>query len=357
MPEMASKQNVLEEPSDRGEEILHEHLEMIDGELRRVFSGHTAPKQLYDMMKYHLGWLDEDLRQAEQYRGKRLRPTLCLLTYNSLSGVYDKALPAAAAVELVHNFSLIHDDIEDKDEERRHKPTVWKLWGIPQAINVGDGMHVLSNLALLRLADLNITSHKIVELTDILNNTVMELCEGQYLDMSYEDKLDITIDAYLDMISRKTASLIEASVHMGATLATNDSKLIGHFRKFGRRIGMAFQIVDDIIGIWGEAEHTGKPTASDIKKKKKTLPVICAMQEAKKTQKKRLVEIYKGDVGESEVEEVLGILEETGAHGYSEDTASKFEAEALDDLERTGVENEALSKLKDLAKFLVKRTY
>lgn len=352
-----SKQKALEESRDRGEEILREHLEMIDGELRRVFSEHKAPKQLYDMMKYHLGWLDENLRPAEQYGGKRLRPTMCLLTYNSLSGVYDKALPAAAAVELVHNFSLIHDDIQDMDEERRHKPTVWKLWGIPQAINVGDGMHVLSNLALLRLEELNITGRKIVELTGILNNTVMELCEGQYLDMSYEGELDIGIDAYLDMISKKTASLIEASVHMGAVLGTNNPKYIEHFRKFGRRIGLAFQIVDDIIGIWGAAEHTGKPTASDIRKKKKTLPVIYTLQEAKKAQKKRLVEIYKGDAGQAEVDEVLDMMEEIGAYEFAKDMAAKFENEALNELDMTGIENEAMSKLKDLARFLVQRTY
>jgi geranylgeranyl diphosphate synthase type I len=352
-----SEQNIMGSHLSRGEEILSEHQDMIDAELRRMFEDHNTPRLLYDMMKYHLGWLDENLKPVEQYKGKRLRPTLCLLTYNALSGVYDKVLPAAAAVELIHNFSLIHDDIQDMDEERRHKPTVWKLWGVPQAINVGDGMHVLSNLAVLRLGDLNVSSGKITDVLRILNNTVMELCEGQYLDMSYEDRMDITTDTYLEMISKKTAALLEAATHIGAIMATNDSKLIEHFKNFGRKIGLAFQIVDDIIGIWEPSEKIGKPTASDIRNKKKTLPVVYAFQEASESQRKRLLEIYGGKVGEGEIEEVLDILGSVRAYDYSHDMARKLEGEALGELEKTGIENEAMSKLKSLARFLVGRTY
>ncbi|MFQ5815746.1 MAG: polyprenyl synthetase family protein [Candidatus Hydrothermarchaeaceae archaeon] len=354
---MVSEQDVLGKQMSRGEEILGEHQDMIDAELKRVFENHNTPGRLYDMMKYHLGWLDEGLKPVEHYRGKRLRPTLCLLTYNSLSGVYDKALPAAAAVELIHNFSLIHDDIQDMDEERRHKPTVWKLWGVPQAINVGDGMHVLSNLAVLRLSELNISGGKIAEVMRVLNNTVMELCEGQYLDMSYEARMDITTAIYLEMISKKTAALIEAATRIGAIMATNDPELIGHFERFGRKIGLAFQIVDDIIGIWEPAEQTGKPSGSDIRNKKKTLPVIYAFQEAGEDRRKRLMEIYGGEVGEGNIEEVLNILREAKAYEYSQNMAKKLEDEALEELEKTGIENDAMLKLKDLARFLVGRTY
>jgi len=354
---MESGQNVLGKQKSRGEEILLEHQDMIEDELKSAFEDYDAPKQLYDMMKYHLGWLDQDLKPVEHYRGKRLRPTLCLLTYNALSGVYDKVLPAAAALELIHNFSLIHDDIQDMDEARRHKPTVWKIWGVPQAINVGDGMHVLSNLAVLRLLDLNISGGKTVGIMKILNDTVMELCEGQYLDMSYEDRLDITSDTYLDMISKKTAALIEAATHIGAVMATNDIKLIEHFKSFGRKIGLAFQIVDDIIGIWETSEQTGKPTASDIRNKKKTLPVSYAFQEAGEEQKRRLIEIYKGEITDAEIDEVLDILETTKAYDYSKGMAEKLEREALEKLEKTGIDNEAMSKIKDLTKFLIGRKY
>ena len=341
-----------------GKEILNQHLGMIDAEINRAFNGHDFPKPLYDIMKYHLGWLDEELKHVDQYGGKRFRPTLCLLTYNAIGGVYDKALPAAAAIELIHNFSLIHDDIEDMDTERRHKPTVWKLWGVPHAINVGDGMHVMANLAALRLNELNVTHSKIVDVIGILNRTVMDLCEGQYLDMSFEGRTDVTTDMYLEMISRKTAALIEASTFIGAVLATNNEELAGHFRKFGRKIGIAFQIVDDIIGIWQRTEKTGKPTASDIRNKKKTLPILYAFEKASKKNRKLLTDTYKKDVlSDEDVTNILNVLEDVDAREASQKIASKFEREALEELNRSRVQNEAMDKLKALANFLVNRTY
>jgi geranylgeranyl diphosphate synthase type I len=342
--------------SANGEAVLSEHLNMIDREIKKNFENRIFPRPLYDMMKYHLGWLDENLKEAHQYRGKRFRPTLCLLTYNALSGVYDKALPAAAAIELIHNFSLIHDDIEDMDEERRHKPTVWKLWGIAQAINVGDGMHVLANLAALRLKELNVTSSKIVEVLEILNRSIIDLCEGQYLDMCFEDKLDITTKMYLEMISRKTASLVEASTLIGATLATEDEKVVEHFRKFGRNIGTAFQIVDDIIGIW--EKKTGKPKASDIRNKKKTLPILYAFEKASKKERRLLVQTFKKEkLSEDDISNVLGVLENVAAYEYSKNIAESYESRGLEELSSTGIENEAMKKLKMLAEFLVKRKY
>lgn len=342
----------------KGEDLLSEHLKMIDGEIKRVFENRVFPEQLYDMMKYHLGWLDEDLEKVEQYRGKRFRPTLCILVYNALSGVYDKALPAAAAIELIHNFTLIHDDIEDMDEERRHKATVWKLWGVSQAINVGDGMHVLANLAALRLEELNVTSSKIVEVMRILNETIISVCEGQYLDMSFEDRLDITIDMYLGMIRRKTAALVEASTWIGAILATEDKEKINSFRNFGRNIGMAFQIIDDILGIWEKAEQTGKPKASDVRNRKKTLPILYALEKAPRKERKRLMDIYKKDkLTEEDINAVLHILASIGAYDYSKKKAEEFERAALKELDKTKIENEAMENLRALTEFLIRRKY
>ncbi len=338
------------------EEILQEYAGIIDREIERVFQGRNQG-ELYDMMRYHLGWLDENLKPVERHRGKRFRPTLCLLAYHSLAGVYDKALPAAAAIELIHNFSLIHDDIEDRDETRRGKPTLWKLFGIEHAINAGDGMHVLANLAALRLEEVNVSPDKVVKVMRILNNTVMELCEGQYLDMSFEKKMEVKLEQYLEMIYKKTAALIEASLWIGSLLATENKEKIEHFKNFGRNIGLAFQIVDDIIGIW--SEKTGKPKASDIRNKKKTLPVIYAMEKADEEKKNRLQEIYsKTDrLSNDEVAEVLEILEETGAKEYAMKLAREYEDKALYELDSLGIENSSIEKIRVLTRFLITRSY
>lgn len=342
-----------------GKEILLEHIDMIDAEIKKNFSSRNFPSKLYDMMKYHLGWLDENFNEVKQYRGKRFRPTLCLLTYRALSGVYDKALPAAAAIELIHNFSLIHDDIEDMDEQRRHRPTVWKLWGIPHAINVGDGMHVLANLCALRLREINVTDKKIVDVLQILNETVMKLCEGQFLDMEYEKKPSITIDMYMDMIYRKTAALIEASTYIGAILATENQEIIEKFKLFGKNIGLAFQIIDDIIGIWEKEEKTGKPKASDIRNKKKTLPIIYSLEKASKEEKEFLKKVYKkeGKAKDGEIKRILEILENSGAKEFSVKIAKRYEKKALENLKATRIKNSSIEKLKILTKFISDRKY
>lgn len=332
--------------------------EWIEKEMQSVLDGRKDPQPLYDMMRYHLGWLDDNLRTISQYRGKRFRPILCILAYYSLSGVYDKALPAAAAIELIHNFSLIHDDIEDRDEERRHRHTVWKLWGEAQAINAGDGMHVLANLAALRLKDKNVTDSTIVEVIQILNETVMFLCEGQYLDISFEDRTDVSTKEYLDMIYRKTAALIEASLGVGSLLATTDEAIIKRFRKFGRDMGMAFQIRDDIIGTWGDTENTGKPKGSDIFNKKKTLPVVYTFENSSGNEKRALLKIYgKEKLSESDVEFIIDVMDKKGAYDYAQSTASEFEESAMKELKKLKLNDEAMDFFISLFDFLTRRDH
>ena len=166
---------------------------------------------LYEMVRYHLG-LDEDGQ-----RGKRIRPLLGLLAYELLTGDHRRALPGAAAVELGHNFSLVHDDIEDRDVERRHRATLWTVFGVPQAINTGDTLFTLSRMALHRLSDLGFSDAKVLGLMRLYDETCLALCEGQFMDIwsaEHDDRL--SVDFYFDMIGRKTAALIAASVQAGA---------------------------------------------------------------------------------------------------------------------------------------------
>jgi geranylgeranyl diphosphate synthase, type I len=323
--EMATTQPVLEAASliaDTEEEIL------------RVLGNHdSSTAGVYDMIRYHLG-LDGSGASA----GKRMRPVLGLLAYASIAGDYRPALPGAAAVELGHNFSLVHDDIEDGDRERRHRPTVWALHGVAQAINTGDMLFSLSRMALHRLTDLGFSDAKVLRLMRLYDQTCVALCEGQYIDIATSEADDVmSVDLYFDMIGRKTAALIAASIEAGALLATDDDEVIARYRAFGWALGLAFQLNDDLLGIWGAEKATGKKP-SDIARRKKTLPVIYAFEHAGPEDRERLAALYgNGGPGAAEVDEIVAILERTGARDYTRDQARRHRDEALAELDAAGV--------------------
>lgn len=338
---------------------LERYLPLIEAELRQVVAlPRPQLESFYGMMQYHLGWVDEDFVSIEDSAGKRLRPVLCLLTCQASGGDPERALPAAAAIELVHNFSLIHDDIEDHSPLRRGRPTVWKLWGVSQAINTGDGLYALAHLAMQRLADRGMPAQRVLAAFETLDQAGLALTEGQYLDLSFEDRLDVDVEQYLSMIRGKTAALFSAAAQLGALVAGSDPESTARYRRFGENLGLAFQIVDDILGIWGDPQVTGKPAADDIRQCKKTLPIVRALEEEKKTGRKGLREIYqRGSIDEEAVEAALKILEDLGARRYTEEMANDYYQQALAELDTPGVENEAQGDLRELAAFLVERAY
>ena len=307
----------------------------------------------YGMVRYHLGWVDENLQPIKGRGGKRIRPLLCLLVCEAISGDYRPALPAAAAVELVHNFSLIHDDIEDKSPRRRGRATVWRVWGVPQAVNAGDGLLALAHLALHRLSAQKESPKLVAQATQILNQACLDLCEGQYLDIAFQERTDVTPEMYLTMARKKTASLLECAAHLGAILATREKRIIEAYRRFAQNLGLAFQITDDLLGIWGEEERTGKVVGEDIKAGKKSLPVVFAFEEERRRGQRRLEEIY----GEVDVDALLPILEELKVKERCQERARHFQKRALEELERTGIDNQAQRHLRDLAIFLVERRF
>jgi geranylgeranyl diphosphate synthase type I len=315
-------------------------LSEIEDEMRSVLSehdGHTRP--LYEMLGYHLG-IDE----PSGPRGKRIRPLLGLLAYRALTGEHAPALPGAAAVELGHNFSLVHDDIEDADRERRHRPTLWAIWGIPLAINAGDALFALSRLALYRLMERGVSEHRVLALMRVYDETCLALCEGQFLDISFERRLDVSVDEYLEMISRKTAALLGASVQAGAILATDDAETIEAFRAFGYELGMAFQMADDVKGTFWSSSESGKPVAGDVRKRKKNLPLVWALEHAAAADVERLRRVYAPTIlatdgtsapesealmSDAEVSEVLEILERSGAREHAVAEARRYRDRAL----------------------------
>ena len=300
--------------------------------------GHARP--LYEMLTYHLG-----LDQTEGPRGKRMRPLLGLLAFKSLGGDYRKTLPAAAAVELGHNFSLVHDDIEDADRERRHRPTLWAIWGVPLAINAGDALFALSRLALYRLmADEQYEPQKLLDVMKVYDETCLALCEGQYLDISFERRTDVTVDEYMEMIAKKTAALIGASIETGAMMASEDPEVVAAYRRFGYDVGLAFQIADDVKGTFWSSADTGKPEAGDVRKRKKTFPVVWALQNASEADRARLISIYQPviratdgsaaadadlPITDAEVGEVLEIFERCGARRHTEGEARRLRDRAV----------------------------
>ena len=344
------------------QDMFDRYLPVIEEELRQVLS---IPDQrlgpFYGMMHYHLGWTDESFKATRsQTGGKRLRPVLCLLACQAVGGEPQQALPAAAAVELIHNFSLIHDDIEDNSPTRHHRTTVWKIWGEPQAINAGDGMFSLAHLALQRLSEKGLPDDRVLAACQVFNQTCLTLTEGQYLDMSFEDRPDVDVDQDLAMIRRKTAALLSCSTWLGALLGSGDAGLATYYARFGKNLGMAFQIEDDILGIWGEEKVTGKTQADDIRQRKKSLPIVYALQQeaALPVSEQRIHKVYRReDIDEDAIKVVLGSLQALGARQYAQQMALDYHGRALAELEATGIENEGQDSLRELAALLVNRKY
>ena len=324
-------------------------------ELKKVID--SCPSVLGSMLRYHMGWQDEHGHSCSRESGKFIRSTLCLLSCQAVGGDTSQVMPAAAAVELIHNFSLIHDDIEDASDERHHRPTVWKLWGQSQAINAGDAMFTLAYLALLKLKDRGIADEKVASSTKMLGLACLELCEGQYLDIKYENRLDITVDDYLDMATKKTAVLVAASTSLGAYLGSEDSKLVDSFHLFGKELGLAYQIHDDILGIWGIGESTGK-SIGDISQRKKTLPVVYGLRNSAGEVRKRLEKLYSQKSIEGEdIMEVTKILDHLGARDYAENLAKQYHFKALAQLEAAQLDTSMQAPLKETAHFLLKRDF
>ncbi|WP_199546080.1 polyprenyl synthetase family protein [Streptomyces sp. N35] len=221
---------------------------------------------------YHFGWIDAEGRPSDGDGGKAVRPALALLSAEAAGAAPEVGVPGAVAVELVHNFSLLHDDLMDGDEQRRHRDTVWKVHGPAQAILVGDALFALANEVLLELDTVEAG-----RATRRLTAATRALIDGQAQDISYEHRERVTVEECLEMEGNKTGALLACAVSIGAVLGGADDKTADTLEKYGYHLGLAFQAVDDLLGIWGDPESTGKQTWSDLRQRKKSLPVVAAL--------------------------------------------------------------------------------
>lgn len=318
------------------------------GLARPTAAGNTAPNHLseyYHMLAYHLGWTDG--AQA----GKRIRPLLCLLACSAAGGDWQQALPVAAAVELIHNFSLIHDDIQDNSELRRGRRTVWVKWGHAQAINAGDAMFTLAHLAPHRLTALGVPPAVALSTLSTLDYTCLALTQGQYLDMSFEQRANVSVAEYLSMIEKKTAALIAAATYLGAVVAGAPPGRLEHYHDFGWNLGVAFQLQDDLLGIWGDPALTGKSAATDLQKRKKSLPVVYGLEHLAAF---ATAYAQPSAVGEA-VDGLAGMLEEVGARRYGEEQVALTTAQARRSLALACASEPAGGALAELADQLLNR--
>ncbi|HEY0640110.1 MAG TPA: family 2 encapsulin nanocompartment cargo protein polyprenyl transferase [Pseudonocardiaceae bacterium] len=298
----------------------------VEPALRAAVDGLPTPARL--VAGYHFGWWDESGRAVEADRGKAVRPALALLAAEAVGGCVTAATPAAVAVELVHNFSLLHDDVMDRDTTRRHRPTAWSVFGISAAILAGDA---LLTLALDVLAGTGRTVAP--EATRTLSAAVQRLIDGQCADTDFERRSDVTLADCVRMAENKTGALLGAACALGALFGGGSPGQVRHLSQFGSHLGLAFQHVDDLLGIWGDPAVTGKPAHSDLANRKKSLPVVAALQ-ATGPQARELHALYQADaeLTPAQLTHAATLVERAGGRTWSRHQADTLLAAAQEDL-------------------------
>lgn len=300
------------------------------------------------MIDDHLGW--SNLEKVQLSRGKRIRPLLVILSCLALGGDRKMSLPVSMAVELLHNYSLIHDDIEDNSPLRRGRPTLWVKYGIPQAINTGDLIHSLAFRAI-QASNEHFSALQMALAEKIFTDANIRLTEGQYLDIAFESRPDISSDEYWNMIEGKTAFLLGACAQLGAVCANVLDQRSGTMFDFGRYLGLAYQVKDDLLGIWGNEQITGKSASSDLLEHKKTLPVLYGLERDPSFRTLWVEDRFDPE----RLSQAMSRLEICGAREDSERIAAELTQKALDSLQLVFLDSPTRDPLLNLAQVLLGR--
>jgi geranylgeranyl diphosphate synthase type I len=306
-------------------------------------------------VEYHFGWRDTDGRPCSAGAGKGVRAGLALLSAEAAGAPGDAALPAAAAVELVHAFSLLHDDIVDDDHQRHHRPTVWSVFGVGVGIIAGDALLALAEELLLESARPE-GAAAAARLTD----ATRAMIAGQAADMAFERRNDVTLDECVAMAQAKTGALLGCAASIGAVLAGAGPAVTEPLRRFGEELGLAFQATDDLLGIWGDPDRTGKPVWSDLRQGKKTLPITAALTLGGTTAVELRSLLRAGLCTEGAYSRAAALIEACGGREATAELAagcSDRAHAALDELPATGDAAVAVSELRDLTDFLLGRDH
>ncbi|MBI4218921.1 MAG: polyprenyl synthetase family protein [Chloroflexi bacterium] len=315
---------------------LAEASSVVEPALEQFMAGRSLP--LYRMMSYHLGWVDEQGTPVQSERPVRTRGGLALLGARAVAGEMKGALRHAIAVELIHNYSEIHQDVQEGNTDSAGRPSVWWIWGPAQAINAGDGMHALARLALFGLKEQGVPTEKVSAALRTLDEATLQLCEGSYLDTVFQDRLTIGVDEYLEMAGRASGALVGCAVRLGAMAGgENDSARLDALSEFGSKIGTGLRAAADYRVFWSDGEREAA-VQGRVLSKKKTLPVVHALESAAVRDKRALGEVYAQRVLDpKDLEKVASILEEAGSRAFTEKTIARLAAEAFSALDRAGL--------------------
>ena len=305
------------------------------------------------MLRYHLGWVDQQGQPQAGSAPLNFQPALALASCDALGGDFRVALPVAASVELVYNFTLVHGDVQAGRAEPGDRPSIWWVWGPAQAINAGDGLHALGRTTMMRLAQKGVPADQVLRAVRSLDMACLTLCEGQYMDLEFQDQMMVTTAAYLDMIGRKAGALAYCAAESGALAAGAGDEVSSGIGRMGRNMGMAWQIARDIDDLWGERGDGMTP--SNVLNKKKSLPLVHTLENAGVSVKRELGSIYMKRVLEpSDIAKMIEILDSTDARQASQAKAQELVDQALSGLEDvSGVSDEGMDALAGLGRWAV----
>lgn len=335
-------------------ELFKEYGKEVDSALRDFFS--TLPEyEMYAHLAYFMGFRDEALTPIEGYGGKRFRSGITLML-GDWYGLRAEILPIALSIELFHNFTLIHDDIVDGDTLRRGRPTVWKMWGVPHAINDGDAQALIAYGLIARsTAD----PKRVLEAYGFLTKQYVRVSEGQFLDFTLTDiplgDARVTEDAYREMIERKTSDLIIASTGVVGVLANLPTAERIALEGYGRNLGMAYQVCDDVISIWGDVQFTGKRPHNDLYERKKTVPILYAYARLDEADRATLAELYnqKHPLTEEDVAVIISLLEKVGTYEHMRAEVSRYAESAKEAVTSLSITEDQKKILKEVVDVLL----
>ena len=330
-------------------QALNRVMELVEPEL--VNSVKKLSNELLPVIEYHFGWKTIKGIEAPEDTGKRLRPSLAVLSAEAVGRDMEVAIPGAVAVELIHNFSLIHDDIIDGDKERRHRPSAWTAFSIEDALIAGDALHTLAFQVLLEE-----NTPERVQAARRLVDATTTMISGQAADMTFDDLPTISFEECLKMEAAKTGALLGYSSSVGAILSGADENTCNALEVFGYELGLAYQAVDDVLGIWGDPKITGKPAGNDLREKKKSMPVSIVLS-ANNSDSEKLLEIFstKEDLDEEEIVRASALIENAGGREATLEEADEHLKRGIEFLNNADIRKETFCELEEIAHFVVNR--